>query len=384
MAEDSIVTGHPAETAIFTRRYAVTGSGLAVAVKDSLDMAGEVTTSGCRALRDASPAPADAEVVDRLRVAGCRIVGRTNMHELAYGVTGVNAWTGTPTNPRWPTLVPGGSSSGSAVAVAAGLVDFAIGSDTGGSIRVPATCCGVVGLKPTFGRVSRKGAHPAASSLDCVGPFARDVAMIEQAMAIIAPDWRDIEPEFTGRLGWIETPGDPAIAALVRTAGDTLGALEAATLPSFDAAIHAGMVVIGHETWQATGHLIETGQVGLDVHQRLLRSAQVTAQELATSEEVRARFSAEVDAALAGCDALLLPALGYPVPSLLEAADASAALPITNTCRPFNLSGHPAIALPAGELDGRPVSIQLVGRKGEDEALCALARRFTLYRKGEA
>lgn len=347
-------------------------------------MAGEVTTSGCRALRDATPAVADAEVVQRLRAADCRIIGRTNMHELAYGVTGVNAWTGTPTNPRWPALVPGGSSSGSAVAVAAGLVDFAIGSDTGGSVRVPATCCGVVGLKPTFGRVSRKGAHPAASSLDCVGPFARDVATIEQAMAIIAPDWQSIGPDLTGRLGWIETPGDPAISALVRAKGSILGELERVNLPSFDAAIHAGMVMIGHETWQATGHLIETGQVGLDVHQRLLRSSQVTPQELVTSEEVRARFTAEVDTALACRDALILPALGYPVPSLLEAADASAALPITNTCRPFNLSGHPAIALPAGEIDGRPVSIQLVGRKGEDEALCALARRFSLFRKGEA
>jgi amidase len=203
-------------------------------------------------------------------------------------------------------------------------------------------------------------------------------------MAIIAPGWRAVEPVFTGRLGWIETPGDAAIAALVRRAGAALGALEDVPLPSFDAAIHAGMVVIGHETWQACGHLTATGQVGLDVHQRLLRSSQVTAQELADAEAVRARFSAEVDAALEGRDALVLPAIGYPVPSLLEAADASAALPITNTCRPFNLSGHPAIALPAGEVDGRPVSLQLVGRKGQDEALCALARRFDLYRKGDA
>lgn len=384
MAEDFNDTGHPAATAVFTRRYAAAGSGLRVAIKDSLDMAGEVTTSGSRALQHAKPASQDAEVVRLLRQAGCRIVGRANMHELAYGVTGVNAWTGTPTNPAWPALVPGGSSSGSAVAVAAGLVDFAIGSDTGGSIRVPATCCGVVGLKPTFGRVSRQGAHPAASSLDCVGPFARDVAMIEAAMAIIAPNWRAIDPALSGRLGWIETPGDPAITALVRAAGAALGTLENVTLPSFDAAIHAGMVVIAHETWQACGYLTQTGQVGLDVHQRLLRSSQVTAQELATSEEVRARFSAEVDAALNGRDALLLPAIGYPVPSLLEAADASAALPITNTCRPFNLSGHPAIALPAGDVNGRPVSLQLVGRKGEDEALCALARRFNLFRKGNA
>ncbi len=131
-----------------------------------------------------------ADVVANLLSAGCRIVGKTKMHELAYGMTGINAFEGTPINPRYPDRIPGGSSSGSAAAVAAGLVDFAIGTDTGGSIRQPAICCGVIGFKPTFGRVSRKGALPAQSSLDCIGPFARNLSMIERAMSAIDPTFQ--------------------------------------------------------------------------------------------------------------------------------------------------------------------------------------------------
>lgn len=306
------------------------------------------------------------------------------MHELAFGVTGVNHWCGTPVNPHYPELVPGGSSSGSAAAVAGGSVDFAIGTDTGGSIRVPATCCGIVGFKPTFGRVSRKGVLPEDSSLDCVGPLARDVATINRVMAVIVSDWRDVALQPAGQLGLIDCDGDVAIAALVREAGSALGAIEKVSLPSFDQAFNAGMTIISRETWEAFGHLTGTGLVGFDVHERLLKSSEVTDGQLSEAEEVRARFIAEVDAALEGRDALLLPALAYPVPSLLEAADARAALPITYSCRPFNLSGHPAIALPIGEIDGRPVSLQLVGRRGQDEELCALAARLPLFAKGTA
>ena len=166
----------PQTDCIFVEKLALGGGGLRVGVKDSIDIEGVPTRMACACYADAPPAERHAEVVRALLDAGCRIVGKTNMHELAYGVTGINRWTGTPINPRAPGRVPGGSSSGSAVAVAAGLVDFAVGTDTGGSIRIPAACCGVQGLKPSFGRVSRLGVHPAKSSLDCVGPFARDVS----------------------------------------------------------------------------------------------------------------------------------------------------------------------------------------------------------------
>ena len=141
----------------FAKRLDLGGAGPSVLVKDVIDIEGFPTVAGSKARRDVAPADRHADVVVILLSAGCRIVGKAKMHELAFGVTGINEWAGTPPNPAYPDLIPGGSSSGSASAVAAGLCDFSIGTDTGGSIRVPAACCGIVGLKPTFGRLSRRG-----------------------------------------------------------------------------------------------------------------------------------------------------------------------------------------------------------------------------------
>ena len=124
-------------------------------------------------------------MVKNILKADCEIIGKTNLHELAFGITGINHAFGTPINPKYPELIPGGSSSGSAAAVAAKQADFTLGTDTGGSIRMPAACCGVYGLKPTFGRVSRKGVYPPSSSLDCVGPFANSVEMIEKPCKLL-------------------------------------------------------------------------------------------------------------------------------------------------------------------------------------------------------
>lgn len=383
-ASAACVENDPSARSILIRKFDDARGDLAVAIKDCLDQAGEVTTSGSRALAGADPVDEDSEVVRLLREARCAIIGRANMHELAYGVTGLNNWTGTPTNPKYPTLVPGGSSSGSAVAVAAGLVDFAIGTDTGGSIRVPATCCGVVGLKPTFGRVSRKGAHPTISSLDCVGPFARDVATIDRAMAIIAPDWNaEVDAPADAKVAWFSPPGKDALISAVRAKAQAAFDLNEVELPHFEAASNAGLTIIGRESWNACGHLTETGLVGRDVHDRLLGSSRITDEQMDDAEAERACFSQAIDAILQVHAAIALPAMSCPVPSLLEAASQTAPAPMTLACRPFNLSGHPAIALPIGQVDGRPISLQLVGRRGEDEALCALARRIALFNKGE-
>ena len=375
----------PSHTGIFVGLFESFGSTPSVAIKDCFDVAGEVTTSGSRALVGAAPANSDAEVVTRLRNAGYAIAGRANMHELAYGVTGINSWTGTPTNPNYPALVPGGSSSGSAVAVAKGLVDFAIGTDTGGSIRVPATCCAIVGFKPTFGRVSRLGAHPAVSSLDCVGPLARNVETIEKAMAILAPDWQStVAGKADAKVAWFPLDGETAILAHVRDQAAACFTLVDADLPRFNEASDAGLTVIGRETWNACGYLTETGLVGRDVHDRLLMSAGIIDTQVAEAEAVRKEFAAAVDRLLDRFDVIALPAMTHAVPSLLEVASSAAPKPITLACRPFNLSGHPAIALPVGEVDGRPVSLQLVGRRGEDEKLCALARQVPIFSKGDA
>src|SRR5579864_9265613 len=161
------------------------GAGEVVAVKDLVDVAGMVTTAGGVMLPN-SPAAADAPVVARLRRQGCVFVGKTNLHEFAYGVTSANPHYGAVLNPRDPSRVAGGSSGGSAVAVATGMCDWAIGTDTGGSIRIPASLCGVVGFKPTRGLLSTEGVLPLSESLDTVGPLARDVRTAARALEILS------------------------------------------------------------------------------------------------------------------------------------------------------------------------------------------------------
>lgn len=358
------------------------GSGPRAAIKDCIDVAGETTAAGSRALASTPVAERDAEVIARLRTGGFTIAGRVTMHELAYGVTGINNWTGTPINPHYPHLVPGGSSSGSAAAVAAGLVDIAIGTDTGGSIRVPAACCGVVGFKPTYGRISRKGVLPLESSLDCVGPFARSVDEIEKAMAALAFDWSEHAVPAIVHIGLFDNGIHERDIREALSAASTDMRISSVNIDGLDAAQSAGLTIIGRESAQAYATLLQTGLVGDDVHSRLIAASRITDKELHEAETVRSIFTAKVDQLLETYDVLALPTLPCAPPTLTEATNPAAAIPITGYCRPFNLSGHPAIALPIGEVGGVPVSLQLVGRRGHDETLCAMARTIPLFIKG--
>jgi len=360
---------------VLVQDLALGGDGPRVAVKDSIDIAGYPTRAGSRVLENAPTAADHADVVQALLGADCRIIGKANMHEFAFGVTGLNAWTGTPVNPRCPDRVPGGSSSGSAVAVAAGLADFALGSDTGGSIRVPAACCGVYGLKPTFGAVSRRGVLPAETSLDCVGPLARDLDMIERAMAIIDPGYHRLDGGGAPRLGLVEVDADPAISATVgaAVARADLTILPIA-LPHLAAAFDAGLLIIGAETWAAFGRHVDSPAMGEDVRRRLLAARDITQDQLRQAERIRGVFADEVDRALDQVDALVLPTLP-DFPLTLAAAESPAAIGVTALVRPFNLSGHPALSVPLSDPSGLPVGLQLVGRRGGDAALCAAARR---------
>ena len=195
------------------------GSGLRVAVKDIIDMAGLPTTAGCLAVADtAGPARQDASCLAGLRAAigrgAARFVGKTNLHELAYGITGVNEAFGTPVNPLDPRRVPGGSSSGSATAVAAGEADVAYGTDTGGSIRIPAACCGIAGLKTTWGRISLDGVRPLAPSLDTVGPMAADVDGLIAGMALLEPGF-GVAADAPRTVGRLAIEADPVVDAAV-------------------------------------------------------------------------------------------------------------------------------------------------------------------------
>lgn len=352
------------------------GSGkLIVMVKDSIDIQGFQTLTGSKALETIPVAEQNAFVVERILAADCQITAKTNLHELAFGITGINRAFGTALNPKYPALIPGGSSSGSAAAVAAKLADFTLGTDTGGSIRMPAACCGIFGLKPTFGRVSREGVHPENSSLDCIGPFANSVSMIETAMQIIDPSFNAAKAlEQAPKLAVLNVQASDEVNECINEYFEKAGlVLTHVDIASFDDAFHAGMKIINFENWQAYGALTETGLLGSDVNARLLKASETTCQQVTEAEHVKERFTQEVDALLNQYDALLLPTLPQIPPQVVDAENTVAFLNLTGLVRPFNLSGHPAISVPLETKQGLPVGLQIVAKKNADEQLCAIA-----------
>lgn len=364
---------------IFCEKMTLGSGETKVAVKDSIHIQGFKTLAGSKSLLHSDNAENNAEVIDLIIKNNCQIVGKTNLHELAFGITGINHFTGTPINPKFPELIPGGSSSGSAAAVAAKLVDFSIGTDTGGSIRMPAACCNIFGLKPTFGRVSRKGVLPEQTSLDCVGPFANDLPTLIQAMQII-------DPSFNGELVQTLSGQAPKLVVLDVSATDEVWQtvkmfLNAAgfehaphvQVESFDEAYRAGMQIINYETWQAFGELVATGDVAPDVANRLLKAAETTVDEVAAANQVRDKFKQAIDDLLNQYDAVVLPTLPQIPPKVIEAENTVAFLNMTALIRPFNLSGHPAITLPLQSEQHNPVGLQIVTKSHTDEQLCAIA-----------
>lgn len=352
------------------------GSGkLTVMVKDSIDIQDVKTILGSRALEDTAPAAQNAEVVEHILNADCMITAKTNLHELAFGITGINHAYGTPVNPKYLELIPGGSSSGSAAAVAANLADFTLGTDTGGSIRMPAACCGVYGLKPTFGRVSRQGVHPAQSSLDCVGPFANSVEMIETAMQIIDPTFTAQDSTAAPKLAWLKVQAEARVTECIENCLKQANLqVEPVEATSFEKAFHAGMQIISYENWQAYGELTKTGLIGADVQGRLLKTAEITLEQVQQAEQVKAEFTQEIDALLEQYDALLLPTLPQIPPKVADAENTVAFLNLTGLIRPFNLSGHPAISIPLETEQGLPVGLQIVTKCNAEEQLCAIAK----------
>ncbi|CAM4057631.1 amidase [Vreelandella rituensis] len=346
-----------------------------VVVKDTIDIAGYPTQAGSAALSDALPALRHAEIVERTQAAGYRIVGKANLHELAFGMTGLNAWTGTPENPRFPELIPGGSSSGSAAAVAAGLAEVGIGTDTGGSIRLPAACCGLYGFKPTFGRLDRRGVMPTISSLDCVGPITADLEELITFMAAVDHGFTSAHQGETPTLAWLQVDAEDFIQAAVEESLSMTSLPTAkAQLSLIDEAYGAAMAVINRETYNACAKWLDSGRLGADVERRLEAAGKTTDAELREAEAVRLAFTAEVDRLLEFHDVLVLPTLPH-TPLTRAAAEAGQQdLTISTLLRPFNLSGHPALTMPLVPNAGRPVAMQLVGRKGGDASLCGAAR----------
>jgi amidase len=367
------------------------GTGLSVVVKDCIDIKGTVTSSGSAALQHAAPATDHADVVKSVLDAGCHIIGKAAMHEFAFGMTGVNEVFGTPINPIWPDRIPGGSSSGSAVAVAAGLCDFAIGTDTGGSVRQPAICCGVYGIKPTYGRISRAGCAPVDSSLDSVGVFARTAPMLTRAMSAIDPSFTPMTLDSAPSFARVKSEVDDKIGQhLVYGMMEGLPTGAYITLDGMDEAFKAAMTLIGVETAHALRDILDSdAPMGADVKARLLAARKITPEAVAEAVQVRIRFTAEVDAALDAVDVLITPAFPAAPPTLVEARDPATVLPLTKFLRPFNLTGHPSIVLPCVPTSGSlPMGLQIIGRKGADAQLCAiaewLAASLSIFRQEDA
>ena len=348
------------------------GDGLNVAVKECLAVAGLPTRCGSASLAESPPETVHSDVVRFLLQNNCRLIGTANMHELAFGVTGLNRYLGTPVNPKWPDRIPGGSSSGSAVLAARGVCDFTLGTDTGGSIRLPAACCGIYGLKPTYGSVSRKGALPMTSSLDCIGPLARQAPMITRAMSIIDPNFTPLKRDTAPRLKRLQVEADHDIQTAVDNCLADFND-ETIEIDRFHAAYDAGLTLIKSEQYAAFGALATTThQIDEDVRTRILSGKSITPEQVAAANLIRTDFSAEIDRALTDTDILVLPTVPCVPPTLEHAQDMCALVPLTRLVRPFNLSGHPAMTLPISVADGLPAGLQIVAAKGHDAQLCAI------------
>jgi len=355
------------------------GTGPRLAVKDLVDVEGVPTTAGCRAVeRHAKPAAADAPCLAGARAADARVIGKTNLHELAMLPIGTNPWFGTPVNPLDPDLIPGGSSSGSAVAVATDEADVAIGSDTGGSIRVPSACCGTTGLKTTHGRVSLEGVWPLAPSLDTVGPMATTVAGVILGMQLLEPGFEPA-PTPAHVIGRVRTTGHPDIEAAVDAA---LRAAGFEVVPVEWDAVQPGAAAFApiyfSEMWDADHVLVEAEPdgVGPDVAQTvgmadMFRPGVDEARR--TLEEWR-RTLAEV---FSRVELIALPTL--PIfPPRLDEIDGDSLLPmiieITKHVALFNPAGLPGTAQPVPVAGSRlPTSLQLVGPQDAEELLMTTA-----------
>ncbi len=362
----------------FIETTAIGDRGVRVAVKDLIDLAGLPTTAGCRAIADrAEPALADAPCLAGLRAAveagAARIVGKTNLDELAAGASGVNPWFGTPANPLDPGLIPGGSSSGSAVAVASGEAEVAIGTDTGGSVRIPAACCGVTGLKTTHGRVPAVGVVPLSQTLDTVGPLARDVAGVATGMALLEPGF-EVAAAPARAVGRVRVPGvNPSIdAAVDRALGEAELEVVEIELPGWEAAFEAALAILLPEALRNHGAMIaaEPEKVGeVTGAQILLGREYLAAEPLARKR--RERWAAELAAAFERVELLAAPTLaGYalPLPEFQGIAH------ITRTME-LNLAGVPALAQPLRGDGPLPPSLQLFGPMGSEELLLATGAR---------
>ncbi|MFF0519684.1 amidase [Actinomadura nitritigenes] len=351
--------------------------GVPVAVKDIIDVAGLPTGMGS-AHFDGYVADRDAACVARLRAAGAVIVGKTTTHEFAYGASGDTAVNGPSRNPHDPSRISGGSSGGSAVAVAAGMVPLALGTDTGGSVRIPAAFCGVAGFKPAYGAVPTEGVFPLSVSFDHVGVLAATAADCRTAYRVLTGQPEDAPPRHEGlRVAWIEgAPVADEVAEVVRgllpdapaerVELRELRRVFAAIQDSEAYEVHAERVADAPELYQPAT---------LD---RLRRAGETPGWRYVRASRERARFMEEGAGLLRRHDVLALPTVPITAPEIGRAECALGRVQpalLSLTC-PWNVLGLPALSVPAGRACGLPVGLQLVTSPGREDLLFALAGRL--------
>jgi aspartyl-tRNA(Asn)/glutamyl-tRNA(Gln) amidotransferase subunit A len=370
--------------------------GIPYGVKDLCDVQGMTTTGGSRVLPRA-PATEDSAVVARMRAAGAVLVGKTNLHELAFGPLGTNPNFGDTRNPWDATRHSGGSSSGSAAAVAAQMCAFAIGSDTTGSIRIPASFCGVVGLKPTYGSVDADGSLPLAWSLDHFGPIAGcvdDAALAFRALARAGSSGADRPADVTSplRVGVLLDFVEDAAPDVARCFDEALAALANLGSVAVDMRLrHAPLIcpaaaaIVHAEGLAAHGPRVadRIGELAADVRERFELATLVSAVEYVNAQRARRLLMEEVDGALASCQLLACPTEPIGAPRLDEPSVSGRRGPepkaavVTRFTRLFNLTGHPAITVPCGfDEAGMPVGLQLIARHHDEATLFHVAAQF--------
>jgi len=360
-------------------------SGLRFAAKDLFDVSGARTSYGNPDWdRTHPPAVATAPIILSLLLAGAELTGKTKTVELAYGLTGENVWHGTPLNPRAPDRFPGGSSCGSAAAVAAGLVDFALGSDTGGSVRIPASYCGLFGIRPSHGAISLAGARPLAPSMDTPGWFTRSAELMERVGAVLLPPGRATldGPLLRVEEAWVNA--EPVVSEALRPA---LARLES----HFGRAVSMGLVPEGlatlyehlrclqaEEVWASLGKWVDEHRprFGPGVSERFQAAKAMDPVRAAAGRDFRRTLRARIAPLLAGGAVLVYPTSPCPAPLL------SAPLLQQNSIREATMgvgaiagfTGAPEVTLPAAVIGGGPVGLSLVAAPGQDRALLATAR----------
>ena len=369
--------------------------GVIVSIKDLFDVAGEPTRAGSKILaEEAAPAAADATIVRRLRAGGAVIVAKTNMTEFAFSGIGANPHFGTPGNPRDRSRVPGGSSAGAPVAVADGMCEISIGTDTGGSVRIPASLCGLVGFKPSRQRIPTDGAFPLSYTLDSIGPIASSVADCAKADAVMAGEGYSFSPLDPGalmgvRFGIAEgLPLDRLDAAVSTAFAVALGRLDGAgarvsreTVALFDdmSEVNAKGGISPPEACAIHRDRIRRRAADIDpnVRVRIERGCAVPAADYIDMMRERSRLVGAMDERLAGLDVLLMPTTSIVAPPLAEVADpkvfaARNAALLRNTAV-INFFDLCAMTLPLPVAPALPVGLMLVARNGQDRRLLRIA-----------